>query len=323
MAKHALREMSSTSNPPRARLKTKNNVTSGKLMWLFVLFKAETSFGRIVKTAVCAAAAVAFYLGLTAAPQASVQVVLSLAVIAALWVHGYLESRRLSYASAQCDAEIYEGEGRIRVAGAGVDFVLHLASRTLTVNKVAKRFVSTDAPGEFQRLRSGRFEWPFRARAVEDQPYNGTARAVRAVSGISERWAGEAARSAAASASTSAIDANNGATTVPSTGESELGVYWMHPGQGYRLMFSVTGPAEKYEAIERAFLIYSAWIENEDEARRAIERRHQAEAWQRDWEAKRLAEELDHERRRGGAAIDETDPHLRVTAKAMMSSRRW
>jgi len=283
-------------------------------MWLFAVFQAETSFGRIVKTAVCGAAAVAFYAGLTSTPQSGAQVALSLAVMAALWLHGYRGGGRLSYASTQCDAEIREDEGRIRVVGGGVELVLHLASRTLTVNKVAKRFVSTDAPGEFQRLRSGRFEWPFRALAVKPEPSAGSVVRVGAVSGASQRWNGEAA--------TSASDTNTGGTTA-SAGEREIDVYWTHPGQGDRLLFSVGGPAKKYETMERAFSIFAAWIDHEDEARRAIERRHKAEAWQRDWEAKRLAEELDHTRRAGGSATDETDPPSRVTAKAITPSRRW
>jgi hypothetical protein len=283
-------------------------------MWLFALFQAETSFGRIVKTLVFGAAAVAFYFGFTSTPQSSAQVAVSLAVIVALWLHGYREGRRASYASAQCDAEIREDEGRIRVAGGGVDLTLHLVSRTLTVKRVAKRFVSTDAPGDFQRLRSGRFEWPFRVLEVESrvQPQSEPkAGSLGAVSGISERWAGEGAASGVG------IDADiqTRATTVPA-GEREFGVYWNHPGQGDRLLFSVTGPAEKYEAIERAFSIFAAWIDSEDEARRAIERRNNAEAWQRDWEAKRLAEELDHARRKGDGPFDETDPHMRIMAKA-------
>ncbi|CAN7351512.1 hypothetical protein [Caballeronia sp. LjRoot31] len=284
-------------------------------MWLFVLFQAETLLGRIVKMGMCGAAAVALYAGLTSTPQSDAQVALALAVIAALWLHGYREGRRLSYASTRCDAEIREDEGRIRVAGGGVDLTLHLVSRTLTVNKVAKRFVSIDAPGEFQRLRSGRFEWPFRALAVEPE-LESNAGSFGAVSGASAaRWKGERA--------TSASDIGK---TIAPAGEREIGVYWKHPGQGDRLLFSVTGPAGKYEAIDRAFWIFAAWIDREDEARRAIERRHKAEAWQRDWEEKRLAEELDHTRRRGGSAFDETDPHMRTTAKAAKAitpSRRW
>src|ERR1700710_321408 len=141
---------------------------------------------------VCGAAVVAFYAGLTSTRPSRIQVALSLAVIAALWLHGNRESKRSSYASAQCDAEIREDEGRIRVAGGGVDLTLHLVSRTLTVRKVAKRFVSSHAPGEFQRLRSGRFEWPFRVLAVEPQSEPNAGR-FGAVSRISERWAGEAA----------------------------------------------------------------------------------------------------------------------------------
>jgi len=284
-------------------------------MWLFASFQAETLFGRIVKTGACGAAAVAFYAGVTSTPQSGAQIALSLAVIVALWLHGYREGKRSSYASARCDADILEDEGRIRVAGGGVDLTLHLVSRTLTVNKVAKRFVSTDAPGEFQRLRSGRFEWPFRALAVEPQPEPNSG-SFGAVSGASAaRWTGER--------STSASDTGE---TTTLTGEREIDVYWKHPGQGDRLLFSVAGPGEKYEAIDRAFSTFAAWIDQEDEARRVIERRHQAEAWQRDWEAKRLAEELDHTRSRGESAFDETDPHLRVAAKAakaIMPLSRW
>ena len=278
-------------------------------MWLFASFQAETLFGRIVKTGLCGAAAVALYAGLASTPPSIAQIALSLAAIAALWLHGVRQGRRSSYASAQCEAEIREDEGRIRVAGGGVDLTLHLVSRTLIVNKVAKRFVSTDAPGEFQRLRSGRFEWPLRALAVEPEPEpnrGSNAGSIGAVSGApSARWAGEGA--------TSTLD--TGATIEPA-GEREIDVYWKQSGQGERLLFSVAGPGGKYEALDRAFSIFAAWIDQEDEARRAIERRHQAEAWQRDWEAKRLAEESDHARRRGDGIFDETDPHLRVAAKA-------
>ena len=278
-------------------------------MWLFALFQAETLFGRIVKTGLCGAAAVALYAGLTSTPPSGAQIALSLAVIAALWLHGYRQGRRSSYASAQCEADIREDEGRIRVAGGGVDLTLHLVSRTLTVNKVAKRFVSTDAPGEFQRLRSGRFEWPFRALAVEPEPEpnrESNARSGGAVSGASSaRWAGEGA-----------TPASDTGAAIELAGEREIDVYWKQSGQGERLLFSVAGPGGKYDALDRAFSIFAAWIDQEDEARRAIERRHQAEAWQRDWEAKRLAEESDHSRRRGDGIFDETDPHLRVAAKA-------
>jgi len=251
-------------------------------MWLFAFFQAETPLGRIFKTGVCGTAIVAFYNGLASTPQSSAQIGLSLAVIVALWLHGYRESRRLSYASALCDAEIREEEGRIRVAGGGLDLVLHLPSRTLTVNKVARRFVSPDAPGEFQRLRSGRFEWPFRALAVEPELTAANARAA------SKRWTGEPVTISSGTAAREAASANE--TPVS---EREIDVYWVHPGQGDRLLFSVAGPAGKYEAMERAFSIFAAWIDREDEARHAIERRHKAEAWQRDWEAKRLAEELE------------------------------
>lgn len=285
-------------------------------MWLFALFQAETLFGRIVKTGTCGAAAVVLYAGLTSTPQSGTQIALSLAVIGALWLHGYREGRRSSYASAQCDAEIREDERRIRVAGGGVDLTLHLASRTLTVNKVAKRFVSTDAPGEFQRLRSGRFEWPFRVLAVEPEPVSNAGGFGSRASAA--RWVGERATSASGTGETTVLAGERE--------EREMGVYWKHPGQGDRLMFSVTGPAEKYEAIDRAFSTFAAWIDREDEALRAIERRNNAEAWQRDWEAKRLAEELDHARRRGDGAFDEPDLHMRVTAraaKAIVPLRRW
>jgi hypothetical protein len=281
-------------------------------MWLFAFFQAETPLGRIFKTGVCGAAIVAFYNGLASTPQSSAQIGLSLAVIVALWVHGYRESRRLSYASALCDAEIREEEGRIRVAGGGLDLVLHLPSRTLTVNKVARRFVSPDAPGEFQRLRSGRFEWPFRALAVEPELTAANARAA------SKRWTGEPVTISSGTAAREAASANE--TPV---GEREIDVYWLHPGQGDRLLFSVAGPAGKYEAMERAFSIFAAWIDREDEARHGIERRHKAEAWQRDWEAKRLAEELEQTRRRGDGATDESPPHLLATAGTMTPSRRW
>lgn len=280
-------------------------------MWLFALFQAGTLSGRIVKTGLFGAAAAALYAGLTSTPPSGAQIALSLAVIAALWLHGVRLGRRSSYASAQCEAEIREDEGRIRISGGGVDLTLHLVSRTLIVNKVAKRFVSTDAPGEFQRLRAGRFEWPFRALAVEPGPElnrGSNAGSIRAVSGApSARWAGEA------TVSTSTL--NTGAA-IELAGEREIDVYWKQPGQGERLLFSVAGPAGKYEALDHAFSIFAGWIEQEDEARRAIERRHQAEAWQRDWEAKRLAEESDHARRRGDGIFDEIDPHLRVAAKA-------
>ncbi|KLU21000.1 hypothetical protein EOS_38595 [Caballeronia mineralivorans PML1(12)] len=284
-------------------------------MWLFAFFQAETPLGRILKTGVCGAAIVAFYNGLASTPQSNAQIGLSLAVIVALWLHGFRESRRLSYASALCDAEIREEEGRIRVAGGGLDLVLHLPSRTLTVNKVARRFVSPDAPGEFQRLRSGRFEWPFGALAVEPELTAANARAA------SKRWTGEAVTIPSGTADTAAREAAS-ANETP-IGEREIDVYWMHPGQGDRLLFSVAGPAGKYEAMERAFSIFAAWTDREDDARRAIERRHKAEAWQRDWEAKRLAEELEQTRRRGDGATDETPPHLLATARTMTRSRRW
>ena len=286
-------------------------------MWLFALFQARTLSGLILKTGSCGAAAVALYAGLTSTPPSATQIALSLAVIAALWLHGYRKGRRSSYASAQCEAEIREDEGRIRVAGGGVDLTLHLVSRTLTVNKVAKRFVSTDAPGEFQRLRSGRFEWPFRALAVEPEPNReSNAGTVGAVSRASAaRWASEGAMSAP-----------DTGVSIELAGEREIDVYWKQPGEGDRLLFSVAGPGGKYEALDRAFSIFAAWIDQEDKARRAIEHRHQAEAWQRDWEAKRLAEESDHARGRGESAFDETDPHLRVVAKAakaIMPLNRW
>jgi hypothetical protein len=284
-------------------------------MWPFAFFQAETPLGRIFKTGVCGAAIVAVYNGLASTPQSSTQIGLSLAVIVVLWLHGYRESRRLSYASALCDAEILEEEGRIRVAGGGLDLVLHLPSRTLTVSKVARRFVSPDAPGEFQRLRSGRFEWPFRALAVEPAATAATARAA------SRRWASEAVTTSSDTADTAAHESAS-ANAAP-VGEREIDVYWMHPGQGDRLLFSVAGPAGKYSAMERAFAIFAAWVDREDEARRAIERRHKAEAWQRDWEAKRLAEELEQNQRRGDGAADETHPHLLVTARTITPSRRW
>src|SRR5471030_2430847 len=87
-------------------------------MWLFASFQAETLFGRIVKTGACGAAAVAFYAGVTSTPQSGAQIALSLAVIVALWLHGYREGKRSSYASARCDADIRADEGRIRVAAA-------------------------------------------------------------------------------------------------------------------------------------------------------------------------------------------------------------
>jgi hypothetical protein len=284
-------------------------------MWLFAFFQAQTPLGRIVKTGVCGAAVVAVYNGLVSTPQSSAQIGLSLAVIVALWLHGYRESRQLSYTSALCHAEIREEESRIRVAGGGLDLVLHLPSRTLTVNKVTRRFVSPDAPGEFQRLRSGRFEWPFRALAVEPELTAANARAA------SKRWMGEAVTIPSGTANAAAREAAR-ANATP-VGEREIDVYWVHPGQGDRLLFSVAGPAGKYEAMERAFSIFAAWIDREDEARRAIERRHKAEAWQRDWEAKRLAEELEQSRRRGDGAADETPPHLLATARTMTPSRRW
>src|SRR5260370_36050102 len=97
----------------------------------------------------------------------------------------------------------------------------------------------------------------------------------------------------------------------------------MHPGQGDRLLFSVAGPAGKYAAMERAFAIFAAWIDREDEARRAIERRHKAEAWQRDWEAKRLAEELEQNRRRAAGPPDQTPPDLLLTARTTTPSPTW
>ena len=297
-------------------------------MWLLAFFQAETVLGRVIKISVCAGAVVLIVVGFVSAPQPDIEVAASLAVLATLWVHGYREAGRSSYASALCVAEIREDERRIRVVGGGVDFVLRLTSRTLNVNRLAKQLISNDAPGEFQRLRSGSFNWPFMATVIEHEP--GTASSAAGLTNkpaTAMRWSSNAApefSSAEPATGETAADA------VPA-GEREIAVRWTHPGHGDRLLFSTIGPAAKYEAIERAFSTFAAWIDQEDEARRAIERRHEVEAWQREWEANRLAEEVGQTRRNTDGNVDRSadgsadDARLHMLARASLSapSKRW
>jgi hypothetical protein len=267
-------------------------------MLLLAFFKAETVVGRIFKTSMCGQAVIVLYLGLTAQPPSSVLIAVSLSVLVMLCVHGVLHNRRVPPASAACIAEVIENERQIRVVGGGIELTLSLPSRTLTVRRMPRHFISSDAPGEFHRLRAGRFGWPFQAHAASygagqacpdeaiafDEPANAM------------RWAGKAAGK---NASTGSADGDR-LRTPPAGSLSlrEVRVQWLHPGHGERLLFTVAGPASKYEALERAFVVFAEWIEEDDEARRAIERRQQAEAWQRNWEATRLADEIEEARRK-------------------------
>lgn len=292
-------------------------------MWLLAFFRAGTVFGRLIKICVCALAVAVIYVGLVFAPQSGIAVAVSLAVLAMLWVHGYRQARRLSHTSAQCVAEIREDEHRIRVVGGGVDFVLRLSSRTLNVNRMAKQFISNDAPGEFQRLRSGSFNWPFLAMSLDREP-----RAVLSIvrptakSNTEMRWTSDEASAPSALSAADQV-AGVAAADPVAAGEREISVYWTHPGHGDRLLFSTIGPAAKYEAIEHAFSVFTAWIDQEDEARRAIERRNEVEAWQREWEANRLAEEVEQGRRRGDDNADDTRQHMLGGASVPTPSSRW
>jgi hypothetical protein len=134
-------------------------------MLLLAFFKTETVVGRLFKTSVCGLAAIVLYLGLTAQPSSSVLIAVSLSVLAMLFVHGVVHTRRVSPTSAVCVADILESERRIRVVGGGIELMLNLPTRTLTVRHMPKHFISADAPGEFHRLRAGRFGWPFHWRA--------------------------------------------------------------------------------------------------------------------------------------------------------------
>jgi hypothetical protein len=294
-------------------------------MWLLAFFQAGTVFGRLIKISACALALAVIYVGLVSTPPWDIAIAVSLAVLAALWVHGNRRAKQPSHASAECVAEIREDERRIRVVGGGVDFVLRLSSRTLNVNRVAKQLISNDAPGEFQRLRSGSFNWPFLAMTIDHEP-RGAASVVRSTveSTTQMRWGSdEGAESCAAEETTGAPIGTDDAVTATTAdtvtaGEREIAVYWTHPGHGDRLLFSTVGAAEKYEAIERAFSIFTAWIDQEDDARRAIERRNEVEAWQREWEANRLTEELAQERRTA------EDSHADMMDGGSLSAgRRW
>ena len=116
-------------------------------MWLFAFFQADTVFGRFIKISTFAVALAMLFVGLVLAPQTDVAVAVSLLVLAALWVHGYMDDRRESQVSAPCVAEIRDDERRIRVLGGGIDLNLRLSSRTLNVSRVSKEFISSDAPG--------------------------------------------------------------------------------------------------------------------------------------------------------------------------------
>jgi hypothetical protein len=294
-------------------------------MWLLAFFQAETVFGRLIKIGVCAVAVAGIYVGLVWAPQPDIEVAVSLAALATLWVHGYRAAGRLSHTSAQCVAEIREDERRIRVVGGGVDFVLRLASRTLNVNRVAKQFISNDAPGEFQRLRSGSFDWPFLAMTIDHEPRAASATVTSIESASQMRWTTDEATVPSAAGTAAGTAAGPAIADAVPAGEREIAVYWTHPGHGDRLLFSTIGPAAKYEAIERAFSTFTAWIDEEDEARRAIERRQEVEAWQREWEAKRLAEEVGQARRKGDGNADDTPAHMLAAASIVTPSpsRRW
>ncbi len=292
-------------------------------MWLLAFFQAGTVFGRLIKISASALAVAVMYVGLVSTPPWDIAIAVSLAVLAALWAHGYRQAKQPSHASAECVAEIREDERRIRVVGGGVDFVLRLSSRTLNVNRVAKQLISNDAPGEFQRLRSGSFNWPFLAMSIDHEPRAALSVVRSTVEPTTQmRWSNDqAAESLATEEATGEPTGADNADTADTVtaGEREIAVYWTHPGHGDRLLFSTVGAAEKYEAIERAFSIFTAWIDQEDDARRAIERRNEVEAWQREWEANRLTEELAQERR--GAE----DSHADMLDEGSLSSaaRRW
>lgn len=219
-------------------------------MWLLVFFKAETGVGQGFKACVFGLAAVALYVGLTTQPPSGVIDAVALLVIGVLCLHGLVTMRRTPSVKAACVVDIRPSERRIGVTGGGIDIALDLASRTLTVRRMAKSFIPSDAPGEFRRERAGRFGWPF--------------------------------------------------SMIPSSEpeQTRVEVRWTHPQHGERALFTITGPSDRYAALTEAFAVFAGWIDEDDEARRAIERRQEAEAWQRDWEAQRLAEEIEEARRK-------------------------
>lgn len=301
-------------------VKTKKR--SGKIMWLLAFFHAETAFGRFIKISTFAVAIAMLFAGLVLAPQTDVAIAVSLLVLAVLWVHGYMDDRRESPVSSPCVAEIRADERRIRVIGGGVDLVLRLASRTLNVNRVSKEFISSDAPGEFQRLRSGSFEWPVKIVTKERAPRDVKPEAPQFEASREEmmRWSDFAPVSPAKPASGAYVVPYAKAATAI---EHETAIYWTHPGHGERLLFTVSGPAAQYEAVQRAFSTFSAWLDEEDDARLAIERRQEVEEWQRDWEANRLVEESEQARRRSDAGIEETTAPVLAQASLPAASRRW
>jgi hypothetical protein len=297
-------------------------------MWLLAFFQADSAFGRFIKISTFAVALAMLFAGLVLAPQTDVVPAVSLLVLAVLWVHGYMDDRRESPVSSPCVAEIRTDERRIRVLGGGVDLVLRLASRTLNVNRVSKEFISSDAPGEFQRLRSGSFNWPLKVVAKERVERDAKPEMPKFEASTDEmmRWSDFAA--APAAPASSSAQSGSSAYVVPyakavTTARHEVAIYWMHPGHGERLLFTVCGPAAHYEAMERAFYTFSAWIDEEEEARLAIEQRQEVEEWQREWEANRLAEESEQARRRGDAGIDETLAPVLADAALPSASRRW
>jgi len=267
-------------------------------MLLLAFFKTETVVGRLFKTSVCGLAAIVLYLGLTAQPSSSVLIAVSLSVLAMLFVHGVVHTRRVSPTSAVCVADILESERRIRVVGGGIELMLNLPTRTLTVRHMPKHFISADAPGEFHRLRAGRFGWPFhwRAGAYDAGPTGPDKATALHEPANAMRWGGKAG---VKDVSTRSADADRlGGRPAGPLSLRQVRVQWLHPGHGERLLFTTVGPASKYEALEGAFAVFAEWIEEDDEARRAIERRQQAEAWQRNWEATRLADEIEEARRK-------------------------
>jgi hypothetical protein len=297
-------------------------------MWVLAFFRAEKFLGRLAKILIFAAALALLCTGLVAVPQSDVEIAIALAALVILWWHGYRDSARVSHAAEHCVVEVREDERRIRVVGGGVDFVLRLASKTLNVNRVAKPLISSDAPGEFQRLRSGSFNWPFHLTVSDHAP-----------DVVSTNIAANDMRWSAATVESTDLSANDATATRARAGECEISVRWTHPGHGDRLLFSVAGPAGKYEAIERAFVTFAAWIEQEEAARLAIERRHDVELWQREWESSRLAEEVAQTRGKNDGKSDGKsdggtdarsdsnigDPHPPMLARATLpaASRRW
>ncbi|MGV7246985.1 hypothetical protein [Caballeronia sp. M23-90] len=291
-------------------------------MWLLAFFQADSALGRFMKISIFAVAIAMLFAGLVLAPQTDVAVAVSLLVLAVLWVHGYMDDRRESTVSSPCVAEIREDERRIRVLGGGVDLMLRLASRTLNVNRVSKEFISSDAPGEFQRLRSGSFDWPVKVVAKERVARDEKPQTPKFVASKEEmmRW-NDFAPAAAAETISSGHAARY--TKADAVADQELAIYWTHPGHGERLLFTVFGPAAHYEAMERAFSTFSVWIDEEEEARLAIERRQEVEQWQREWEVNRLAEESEHTRQRGDTGIEEAIAPVLANVAIPSASRRW